>query len=170
MLDEGKPKTEMEAKFANLCTQVLKENQLELYDIDYYSKNHELKVYILDPKTGSAVIEDCIRIDKALTPYFDEESWVPDQLVLEVSSPGMFRRLKTKEHFEMVVGDQICLHLKKALGESWQEAPKKLLKAKKVIGVLKEVIGDGIQVEFVEDETTMISWDSLKKANLEPNL
>lgn len=172
-LELERSRSSVEEKFLQLCTTVVEENGLKVYDLDYLPGPSSLRLFIMNPETKTAVLEDCIKVDKALTPYIDEESWMPKELTLEVSSPGLFRDLRQRWHFELSLGERIQLALKKFLGEedeSLQSAlPKKIWKSKKVIGLLKEVSDERLKVE-IEGAEVDIPFENVKKVNLEPNI
>ena len=124
-------RTGIEEKFFTICCEVVKENGYVLYDMDYIIGSTTLRLFIMDPNTNTALIEDCVKVDRALSPFF-EEDWVPESIVLEVSSPGVYRPLKTLSHFEAVKNEYILLNLDKPLAtEDFDGLPKGLNKAKK---------------------------------------
>jgi len=161
----------MEKRFFELCSKVVKDEKLDLYDLDYIPGSHQLRVYVVDPETGTAVLDDCIKVDRAMTPYIDESDWMPEELVLEVSSPGLYRQLREVSHFETAVGQKIKLTMSKKFGEYFPDLklPKKVAKDKTVILSLVEVNEEGISVEY-EDNKMNIKYDWIKKANLETEL
>jgi ribosome maturation factor RimP len=159
-------RTGMEKRFFELCERVVPETGLELYDLDYLTGSSELRVFIRDPQTKTAVIEDCMKVDRALSPFL-EEDWTPEALTLEVSSPGLFRHLKTLEHFKEVVGENITLSLSgKIVGEGLSKAA---LSLKKITAPLKAVDDKGLVVE-IENKAIVIEFEKIKKANLETEL
>jgi ribosome maturation factor RimP len=159
-------RTGLEKRFFELCEEVIPQTGLELYDLDYLPGSSELRVYIRDPKTKTAVLEDCIAVDRALTPFLEGE-WTPEKLTLEVSSPGLFRSLRTHEQFKEVVGEAISVTLsKKVEGEG---LPPSITGNKKLRLDLVGVQDDGLKVRG-EGQEFFIQYDSIKKANLETEL
>lgn len=168
-MDLVKDRTGIEAKFYELCNKVVPENGLKLYDMEYVSGSYTLRVYIMDEKTGSAVIEDCVKIDRALSPFIDEFDWIPEQLVLEVSSPGMFRDLKTLEHFQSAVNEIISVTITGKLDEEiLKGASKKIANAKKFRGNLTQVDDSRILMD-IDGFSLPINFKQMKKANLDPD-
>jgi ribosome maturation factor RimP len=97
---------------------------LALYDIEYprgnygtlrilLQKGSQVKSEKLDLGSEATVssnsinIDDCSRVAHAIThnPLFDR--WISDTITLEVSSPGVNRRLKTKLHCEGAIGERV---------------------------------------------------------------
>jgi ribosome maturation factor RimP len=168
-MEIDKVKVGIEERFYPLCVQAAESVGLELYDMEYISGSSTLRVFVVDPKTNSAVIEDCVAVDRALSPYF-EEDWIPDDIVLEVSSPGVYRNLKTPKHFEKVVGDFVLIQLVQALTEKVDPAlPKKLLNSKKIRAKLVNVVNDKIKLD-VDGYELEFAFDQIKKASLDPEV
>lgn len=165
----------IEKKFFELSTRVVEEQGLKVYDLDYLPGTYELRLYIYDPESGTAQIEDCVRIDQAMTPFIEEEEWVPSKLTLEVSSPGLYRQLTTKEHFEGAVGEKVSLQLMKKLqdvvsDEVGETLSRKVRGEKKVVAPLTEVNEEGISVELEQQNVAHLSFNDIKKANLETDI
>lgn len=160
----------MDKKFFELCTQVVKASDLEIYDMDYLPGSHELRLFIMNPATKTAVIEDCIKIDRALTPFIDEEAWMPSELNLEVSSPGVYRNLTSLDHFKSAEGKIVQMTLVKRLeGDQFSDLPKKLKNQKKLTVNLLLADDTGVEVSLV-DKKYNFKYNEIKKANLEIEL
>src|SRR5690606_32231730 len=99
----------LEKKFFLMCEPVVQEAGYRLYDLEYITSQKLLRLYIQDPRTGSALIDDCVKVDHALTEPFEKETWIPEDVVLEVSSPGVYRHLANLEHFQMSIGEIIAV-------------------------------------------------------------
>src|SRR5881394_2250100 len=59
-------------------------------------------------------LEDCERVSEQLGAWLDVEDPLPGSYVLEVSSPGFDRRLRTLAHFERFAGERAKLELRDA--------------------------------------------------------
>lgn len=163
-------RTGIDKKFFELCSKVVVTEGLKLYDMDYLPGSLELRLYIYNPETNTAVIEDCVKIDHALTPYFESEQWMPQEISLEVSSPGVFRTLKTVEHFKMAEGEKVAMVLKGKLEkDAHPEAPKSILNDKKIMAQLKAASEDGVKLEE-EGYEFELKYEEIKKANIEKDL
>lgn len=164
-----KERSGVELKFFELCQKVIPENGLKLYDLEYQPAQQLLRVYVYDPSTKTAVIEDCVKIDRALTPFIEEESWIPDALVLEVSSPGIYRHLSQKEHFEMSFGEMVLVTFNGDLDPELVKKAPKVLKNRKVRLRLEGILEN--EVEFaLEDIIFKVPLDKIKKIILDPDL
>lgn len=166
-MDLNEERRGLEKKFFELCQGVVRECGFVLYDLDYIVGQKLLRLYIMNPATKTALVDDCVAVDRALTPYIESETWMPSSLTLEVSSPGAERYLRSLEHFEWVVGKKISLVLFKSLGDiAGKDLPKSVKGSKKVIVSLRSVTRDRLEVE-VEENQVLIPFEAIKKANLE---
>ena len=161
----------LEKRFFDLSVKVVTEQGLKLYDMDYFPGNGEWRIFIYNENTDTAVIEDCVKVDKALTPYVEESDWMPENLTLEVSSPGIDRPLRTKTHFERVVGDSVKIVLvKRFTSELFPGLPKSLKGEKKVVAKLVSLNDDGLTLSYRDEFSFSLGFADIKKANQEPEL
>lgn len=169
-MDIFRERTGVEKKFFHMCEPVVQETGYRLYDLEYVSSSKVLRLYIQDPRTGSALIEDCVKVDNALSPAFENETWIPEEVVLEVSSPGVYRHLSNLEHFKMSVGEIIAVVIMGQLtDEQITGAPKGIKGEKKFRGKLLEVNDEGFSME-VNNFPLKLTYKQIKKANLDPDL
>jgi ribosome maturation factor RimP len=169
-MDINQERSGLEKKFYLACEPVVQEAGYRLYDLEYVSTQKLLRLYIQDPRTGSALIEDCIKVDHALTPVFETETWIPEDVVLEVSSPGVYRHLSNLEHFKMTKGEIVAVVIMGQLSEEQtKDAPKGVKGEKKFRGTLLEVGTDDFTVE-VKSFPLKLTYKQVKKVNLDPDL
>jgi ribosome maturation factor RimP len=163
-------RTGIEKKFFEVCAPLCEELGYEIYDLDYIKGSYTLRIFILNPETGTALIEDCSNVDRSMTPIVEEAEWMPKELVLEVSSPGMFRHLNTVDHFLMSLDKEIQISLKKRLTiENYPTLPKALKGERKFVGKLNRATETAITITAFDFELE-INYEDIKKANLEPAL
>lgn len=169
-MDISRERSGVEQKFYLMCEPVVQEAGYRLYDLEYVTTQKLVRLYIQDPRTGSAVIEDCVKVDKALSPAFETETWIPDDVVLEVSSPGVYRHLSTLEHFKMTIGEVIAVVIMGQLSEEQtQGAPKGVKGEKKFRGTLIEANEESFTVEM-NGFLLKLNYVQVKKVNLDPDL
>lgn len=113
-------------------------------------KNRPTVQVFLERAEGVVTIDDCATVSRYLSPMLDAEGVMPGAFVLEVSSPGVERALRTVRHFERAVGQRV-----KIVAEG----------AGFVSGTIREV-RDGCVV--VVDGTTehVVELAHVKRANL----
>lgn len=169
-MDINQERTGLEKKFFLMCEPVVQEAGYRLYDLEYVATQKLVRLYIQDPRTGSALIEDCVKVDNALTAPFETETWIPDDVVLEVSSPGVYRHLANLEHFRMSIGEMIAVVIMGQLSEEQTAgAPKGIKGEKKFRGKLLEVGTEDFTIE-VKNFPLKLTYKQVKKANLDPDL
>ena len=169
-MDIQQERNGLEKKFFHMCEPVVQETGYKLYDLEYIVGQKLLRLYIQDPSTGSALIEDCIKVDKALSPAFETETWIPDDVVLEVSSPGVYRHLANLEHFKMSIGEILGVVITGQLSDDQvQGGPKALKSEKKFRGKLLEAGQEDYMIE-VKGFSLKLNYKQTKKVNLDPDL
>ena len=100
-----------ESKTEELVTPLIEQNNFELVDIEYVKEgsNWYLRVYI--DKPGGINVDDCELISRALSDKLDEEDFIDDAYILEVSLPGLGRPLKKDKDFERSLGEDVEIKL-----------------------------------------------------------
>jgi ribosome maturation factor RimP len=86
----------------------------ELTDLDAHTGRRGLLRLYIGRKDGITTLEDCERVSEQVGALLDVEDPLPGSYVLEVSSPGLDRRLRTLEHFERFNGEAVKIELKDA--------------------------------------------------------
>lgn len=88
---------------------------LELVDIEWVTENSSnvLRVFIDHPTAdkGHIGVEDCEVVSRELSALLDSADPVPQEYLLEVSSPGFDRVLRTPAHFARFVGARVKVEL-----------------------------------------------------------
>ena len=82
---------------------------LEFYDSECVSENGKTIYRVFVTKTGGVSLDDCEKLSRLLSPIFDVEPPVSGEYFLEVSSPGLERKLSKPEHFSKSVGELVKL-------------------------------------------------------------
>ncbi len=101
---ESKIESLLEAKFQE-------EEFIDCFLIEVKSHaNNKLDVFI-DSDTG-VTFEKCQQISRYLEQYLDEEGWMGDNYVLEVSSPGVSRPLRLRRQYPRNIGRKVEVSLK----------------------------------------------------------
>jgi ribosome maturation factor RimP len=83
----------------------------ELVDVEFQTGGiGVLRVYV--DKPGGVGLEDCAEVSQQISAVLDVEDPIRGSYTLEVSSPGLDRRLRTTEHFERHVGQRVKIQTK----------------------------------------------------------
>lgn len=94
-------------------------NPFELVDVEYEKMGSDYILSILIDKPEGITVEDTADLTDIISPLLDtiKPDPFPDQYMLEVSSPGLERPLKTKESLEQAVGSYINISLYQAINK-----------------------------------------------------
>ena len=100
-------KKEYDARAEALLEPVTKANGVNIYDVEYVKEAGEwyLRAYI--DKEGGVTIDDCENVSRAFSDALDQEDFIEDAYILEVSSPGLGRQLKKDRHFQNSLGQDV---------------------------------------------------------------
>ena len=127
----------------------------ELYDVDFEKagKKRILTVYI-DRKEGIS-LEDCEKVSREISAFLDAADPIAETYTLQVSSPGLERKLTRLKHYRAVVGEMIDLKLFEAIDGQ-----------KQLCAVLRFVDNEKIVVQEGDAEPLTIPFKSIAKASL----
>ena len=78
---------------------------LDLYDLEIVAGS--LNVTVTRP--GGVDLESLTKANRAISEWLDANDPIPGHYTLDVSSPGLERRLRTPGHFASAVGEQVTL-------------------------------------------------------------
>ncbi len=92
-------------------TNLLKDCGVNLYDTETVTENDK-KIFRIYITTKEAVtLDKCTEVTKILSPIIDLDPPFRGEYFLEVSSPGIDRKLTTLQHFKLSIGDLVKLKL-----------------------------------------------------------
>jgi ribosome maturation factor RimP len=66
----------------------------------------------IDKSDGAIGLEDCQAVSRQVSAFLDVEDPIPGHYALEVSSPGLDRKLTKTEHFQKVMGADVRVKLR----------------------------------------------------------
>jgi len=127
-------------------------------EIDFEKENHRwfLRIFLFAHDRG-VTLEDCENVARSLYDFLDE--LIPCKYYLEVSSPGLERKLKSDREYLLFQGKNIMLKLKSGVGEK----EDKVFKAK----ILDFSETEGLKVLKLDDEQEFtINKDKILSARL----
>ena len=101
----------IEEKVEKLLEPIIEKEGYELYDVEYAKegKNYFLRIFI-DNENGID-LNDCEKVNDAITDILDEANYIKEQYFLEVSSPGIERILRKEKHLQKNIGQEISINL-----------------------------------------------------------
>jgi ribosome maturation factor RimP len=139
-----------EQKTEELLQPVMEEHHFELVDVEFVKEAGTwfLRAYI--DKPGGITIDDCEVVSRRLSDLLDENDFIEEAYILEVSSPGLGRPLKKDKDLERSLGESVEVRLFRAVE-----------KQKEFTGILKAWDKDTVTLEF-EDEAEL----TIERANI----
>ena len=114
-------KKEIEEYCEQLVTPILEANNLKLWDVEYVKEGQDYYLRVFADKEEGITIDDCVTVSRALEAKLDEEDKLKDAYILEVSSPGLTRQLKSERDFANSIGRQVDVKLYKAIDKYGKE-------------------------------------------------
>jgi len=94
-------------KIRQIAQNHLKERDIEIVDIIYRREEQGMVLRILADKPEGITINECEELNNYLSLEIDKENIMQDHYVLEVSSPGLDRPIKTDREFERAMGKEL---------------------------------------------------------------
>ncbi len=136
-------KAEIEEKCVSLIEPVIKEGNYDLWDIEYVKEGSDMYLRVYADKEGGINIDDCVNISRSFEKILDEEDFIKDAYILEVSSPGLTRPLKRKNDFIKSIGRAVDVKLYKKPSDH-PELSSNILEG----AILKEYAEDGVTLSY----------------------
>ena len=124
----------------NICKGTIEKMGLDLVNVDFVKEGkHQILRFYVD-KRGGVNLDDCAELSRAINPLLDDSfSWSGPYL-LEVSSPGLDRPLKTLQDLRRHIDEEVDLRF-------YRNRDGK----KEVRGFLKGVTEDHIVLELSDE-------------------
>lgn len=98
-------------KVTELLEPILLEHNLTLFDIEYVKEGNDMFLRVYIDKDGGVDLVDCSNVSEQLSEKLDDEDPIRAAYMLEVSSPGAERPLKTAEDFKKHIDENIYVSL-----------------------------------------------------------
>ncbi len=119
-----------------------------LYDI-VSTKAHDRNIFrVLVTAENGISLDKCAEISRMISPILDVDEPMNGEYVLEVSSPGIERKLRTKEHFKASIGEKVKI----------KNFATEVYKGELILADNEKII---VRTEFGDDE---ITYDSILSA------
>ena len=148
-------KESYEAKAEELIMPILQACGFSLYDMEYVKEAGSMYLRAYIDKPGGITIDDCEKVSRAFSDRLDAEDFIEEAYIMEVSSPGLGRRLTKDRHFANSIGEEVEVKLFKALEGS-----------KEYVGILDAFDKDNIVLKLAEDEMLTIPRNGIANVRL----
>jgi ribosome maturation factor RimP len=146
-------------ELAKLLQPTVEALRFELADLEVKLGGRDGMVRLfIDKPDGAIDLEDCETVSRQVSAFLDVEDPIPGHYVLEVSSPGLDRKLTKVEHFQNVMGEDVRIKLR------FPVAGRRNFR-----GALTFANEDLIKVE-VDGESHSLPLTTIESARLVPSL
>ncbi len=132
-------RSEYEERTQKLLVPILQQHGFELVDVEFVKEGSSFYLRSYIDKPGGINVDDCETVSRALEAKLDEEDFISEAYVLEVSSPGLGRPLKKEKDFIRNEGKEIELRLYQSFEHE-----------KEFRGILKSWTKDNVSIETEE--------------------
>jgi ribosome maturation factor RimP len=149
--------TDAAERIREILDPILESLGLSLWDMEFqkHGPSWLLRVYI-DREGPGVTLDDCEAVSKDLGVALDVEDIINHAFTLEVSSPGLDRKLSKPEHFERFAGSAVKV-------KTYQ-----LINGQKVFqGKLLGLAGDIVKVELESGAVVDVPLKDISKASLD---
>ena len=126
-----------------LLEPIVEELGFELVDVEYVKEGGTwyLRAYI--DKPGGIAVDDCEAVSRAFSDKLDENDFIEDSYIMEISSPGLDRPLKKEKDFARSMGRLVEVRTYRPID-----------KQKEFTGILKEFNKDSFTIVIEDNEMT----------------
>ena len=116
----------IEEKVTKLVEPIIENLGYELYDVEYAKegKNYFLRIFIDNEK--GIDLNDCEKVSNEINEILDKADYIKEQYYLEVSSPGIERKLRKDKHLEQNISKNVEIKLFKKDNNGKKEYTGKL--------------------------------------------
>ena len=104
-----------EQRTEELLLPIIEEYKFELVDVEYVKEgaNWYLRAYI--DKEGGITVDDCEAVSRRMSDLLDDQDFIEESCIFEVSSPGLGRPLKKEKDYKRSVGKEVEIRTYRAI-------------------------------------------------------
>ena len=121
----------------------------ELMEIECSPNSNGLKIVTFIDHLDGVTLDDCVKASKLIEPILDKEN-EEGAYLLEVSSPGLNRKLITKEHFDRFIGKTVKIKLKEKIDNRKNYKGELLIRHGNEIEVMVDNIKFTIDIDSID--------------------
>jgi ribosome maturation factor RimP len=112
--DRGEQTTVLE-EVRDLAEAITRRRSLELYDVEVGGRPGQTVVRVFVEREGGVDLDTVSEVSEELSRGLDLKDPIPGRYTLEVSTPGVERRLRRPEHFASAVGQRVVVKTEEVL-------------------------------------------------------
>ena len=116
----------IEEKVEQLVKDPIEKLGYSLYDVEYVKEGPEYYLRIYIDKESGIDLNDCEKVSNEINEIIDKADYIKEQYYLEVSSPGIERKLRKDKHLEQNISKNVEIKLFKKDSNGKKEYTGKL--------------------------------------------
>jgi len=159
------------ARLEALVAPVVAAKRLELYDVEILSQRKQTVLRVTVERPGrkaseaGVTIDELVAVNHELSALLDEQDPIHCAYQLEVTSPGVERKLNRLRHYEGALGEQVHVVLRQLLdGESAIDGVLRSADAEQIV-VASAKRGDWtIPLASIKSASTVYAWSKRPRA------
>lgn len=144
----------IEEQVEKAIEKMLSDEGIEIVDVEYVPGPSGARLVIYIDREGGVDIDTCARVSELISPVLDVYDFIKGRYYLEVSSPGIERRIRKRKDFERFKGEKVKL-----------ETVEPVDGRRRFTGIIADA-GERSFILRAEDGDHEIGYDLIKKANL----
>jgi ribosome maturation factor RimP len=139
---------------------------LELYDVEFSSGT----LNVIVSRSGGVDLESLTKANRAISEWLDAHDPIAGRFTLDVSSPGLERRLRTPVHFKSAIGEIVTLRELRE-NEATRRLEGTLTHASDTSVTLdeRELGAVTVALDAIERARTVFVWGATKPEKVGPN-
>ncbi len=140
----------------HLAESLASQEGVEIVDVEFRRENRGTVLRLYIDKAGGVTLDELGRTSRQLGDILDANDTVPGKYTLEVSSPGIYRRLRRPEHFARFMGKRVRVR-----------ATMPIEGRRSFLGTLTAVDAEAVEVSEATG-SYRIRYADIAQANYEP--
>ena len=127
----------------------------------------QLRVDRPDAKPGHGIsVDECAAVSRALEAWLDADEVLGQRYVLEVSSPGIERPVRWREHWERYQGRDVQVRLRDR--GRFRATIERVLGDSVVLRSVQEEETIEVPLTAIRDATLVVDWAAIGRPNADP--
>jgi len=144
-----------EAGLSKLIEPMVQALGCELWGIEKLQQGRQVVLKIYIESANGINVDDCARVSRQVSAMLDVEDPIPGEYLLEVSSPGVERRLFKPEHFNVCKGEKVQITLRQAFDGR-----------RKFKGLLCGLEDEEVVIRVDDAQEIVLPMDSIERARV----
>jgi ribosome maturation factor RimP len=140
-------------RVSRLVAPIVADFQLDLYDVEYRGGTVRVTVDTPADSDHGVDLDQLALLTRLVSRELDHDDPLPGHYTLEVTSPGLERRLRTPAHFAREVGKTVALRLRAVVNGE-----------RRLSGTLIAASDDGVTVRVEDGSDRVVGYDQIDRA------